>query len=150
MEEIEFMIETDDDGYISFECPFCDSIFNLNAKEIQCDDNVINELYCPYCGLVDNPDKFYTKEVIEQIQNIMINRMYEEINKSFGKMAKNIKSKNVKMTYKPLKNKKINELKTKESNDVIFECQNCNNHVKVNYCIGESKIYCSYCGVDIC
>lgn len=148
--KLKFEIEADDDGYISFECPFCESIFSLSAGEFQSEDNIFNELYCPYCGLVDEPNNFYTKEVIEQAQNLAINYIYDEINKAFAKMSKNINGKYVKMTYKPLKNKKISKLKTEESNDVIFECKNCNNHIKVNYCIGESKIYCSYCGVDIC
>ena len=37
------------------------------------------------------------------------------------------------MTYKPLKNQSIKDLKTKEGTEEIFECKNCSNHVKVDY-----------------
>lgn len=148
--ELKFKVEADSDGYISFECPFCESIFGLNAGEYQSDEEVFNEIYCPYCGLVDNSNQFYTKEVIEQAKDIAMNYMYDEINKAFGKMAKSLNSKYIKMTYKPLKNKNIKSLKTKESTEEIFECKNCKHHVKVDSFIGESNIYCSYCGVDIC
>ena len=36
--EFKFEIEADDDGYVSYECPFCKSTFSLNASEIQSDD----------------------------------------------------------------------------------------------------------------
>lgn len=48
--EFKFQIEADDDGYVSYECPFCKSTFSLNASEVQKDDPVYTEMYCPYCG----------------------------------------------------------------------------------------------------
>ena len=68
--ELKFEVEADDDGYVSYECPFCKSTFSLKASEVQGDDPIYNEMYCPYCGLNDKPSNFYTKEVIEQAQNI--------------------------------------------------------------------------------
>ena len=56
----------------------------------------------------------------------------------------------VKMTYKPLKNQSIKDLKTKEGTEEIFECKNCSNHVKVDYYLGKTKVYCAFCGIDIC
>lgn len=87
--EFKFQIEADDDGYISYECPFCKSTFSLNASEVQKDDPVYTEMYCTYCGLNDVPTNFYTKEVIEQTQNIAMNYMIDEINKAFKKITKN-------------------------------------------------------------
>ena len=54
------------------------------------------------------------------------------------------------MTYKPLKNQSIKDLKTKEGTEEIFECKNCFNHVKVDYYLGKTKVYCAFCGIDIC
>lgn len=147
--ELKFEIQADDDGYVSYECPFCKSIFSLKASEVQSDDPIYNEMYCPYCGLNDSPNNFYTKEVIEQAQALAMNYMIGELNKSIQKMSQN-KNKFVKLTYKPLKNQAISELKTKKGTEEIFECKNCSHHVKVDYYLGKTKIYCAFCGIDIC
>lgn len=152
MSEVSFKveIEADKDGYVSFECPFCNSDFRLRADEFQNDDPVFTEMYCPYCGLSDEPSSFYTEEVMEQVKAIATNYMYEELNKAFSNMSKQMnKSKFVKMSYKPLKKLNVKDLKTEESTEEIFECNKCNNHVKALYCAGKSKIFCSYCGNDI-
>lgn len=53
------------------------------------------------------------------------------------------------MTYKPLKKVNVRELKENDTQEVEFQCGNCNHHTKVLYCAGASKIFCPYCGVDI-
>ena len=45
-------IQGDSEGYVTFECPYCDSEFKLQAGEYQNDDEPFEELFCPYCGLV--------------------------------------------------------------------------------------------------
>lgn len=153
MSEIKFKIEieSDNDGYVAFECPFCETIFGLKSNEYQEWLETNNEIYCPCCGLKDNKDNFYTKEVVEQIKQIALNSAYEQINTAFTKMAKSMSNnKYIKMTYKPLKTTRIdNNIKTEESSDEIFECKSCQHHLKVNYIVGKSRIYCSYCGRDI-
>ena len=147
--EIKFEIEADSDGYVSYECPFCKSSFSLEVSEVQKNDQIYVERYCPYCGLNNSLDKFYTEEVIEQAKNIAINYLIDEINKEFKKIS-NKSNKYIKITYKPLKNQLIKELKTKDGTEEIFECKNCSNHVKVDYYIGRTKVYCAFCGIDIC
>ena len=147
--QFEIVMEPDDDGFVAFECPFCESTFGLNSDEYNDGRELYTELYCPYCGLNDDINNFYTKDVVKQAEEIALNYMNEEINKMFKKISQSKKSKFVKMTYKPLKNKKITPIKKKESAESIFECSNCNNHVKVENCISKEKIFCSYCGVDI-
>lgn len=147
---IEFSIEGDSEGYITFECPYCESEFKLLADELQNEDNEYVELYCPYCGLASDSNSFYTKEVIEQIQIIAQNYMYEELNKTFGEMAKKMnKSKAIKMKWKPLKKVSVKEVKDKDTVEEVFECNMCGKHEKVLYCAGVSKVFCSYCGVDL-
>ncbi|WP_096635764.1 hypothetical protein [Clostridium cochlearium] len=146
----EFTIEGDSEGYVTFECPFCESEFKLLAGEIQDDSNTYTEMYCPYCGLVNDINTFYTKEVMEQVRIIAENYMMEEINKMFGKMARSLnKNKYIKMEWKPLEKANTKELKNKDTVEEVFECPVCCNHEKVLYCFGVSKVYCSYCGVDI-
>lgn len=146
-----FTIQGDEEGYVTFSCPYCHSEFKLQAGEFQNEDDPFVELFCPYCGLAKEPSDFYSDEVIEKARALATNYMIEELNKSFGKMKRSINhSKSVvKMTFKPLKKVNVKELKEKDTQEVGFECGVCNHHVKVLYCAGASKIFCPYCGVDI-
>ena len=147
-----YTIQGDSDGYVIFECPFCESEFKLQAGEYQSEQNPVLDLFCPYCGLTSSKDDFYSKEVIEQIQNIAQNYMVEMINKSFGKMAKSINRSGkgiIKMEFRPLDKIHVKNIETEDAVEDEFECSCCGNHVKVLYCIGKSKIFCGYCGVDI-
>lgn len=73
------------------------------------------------------------------------------LNNAFGKMARSVnRSKGlIKMKYKPLKKVAIKELKDKDTAETQFTCSCCDHSVKVLYCVGASKIFCPYCGVDI-
>lgn len=146
----EIKIEGDSEGYVTFECPYCGSEFKLKADEFQSEDNVFTELYCPYCGLVNEISEFYSKEVMEQAKVIAQNYMAEEINKMFGNMKRSVDSSNfIKVEYKELKKINSKDLRDKDTVEEIIECPICNNHEKVLYCAGVSKVFCSYCGVDI-
>ena len=58
MREFEITIQGDDEGYITFECPFCKSEFKLRADECQNDETPYDEYFCPYCGLVKDKNEF--------------------------------------------------------------------------------------------
>ncbi|HBI6910132.1 hypothetical protein WHY21_14590 [Clostridium perfringens] len=146
----EIKIDGDSEGYVTFECPFCESEFKLNASEFQNDDNIFTELFCPYCGLTDGINKFYSKEVIEQAKAIAYNSMMEQINQMFSDFKRSVRgSKHIKVNFKELKKVNLKELKDKDTVEEIFSCPMCENHVRVLYCAGISKIFCPYCGVDI-
>ncbi|WP_371375249.1 hypothetical protein [Sporomusa aerivorans] len=141
--------EGDSDGYVTFECPFCESEFKLQAAEFQDEDNSFPELFCPYCGLPSEVNTFYSSEVVEQAKILATNYMYEQLNQAFGKMSRKLNRSNIiKMKFKPLKKINVKELKDKDTAEEIFECSACNNHLKVLYCAGVSKVFCPYCGVD--
>lgn len=78
-------IQGDSEGYVTFECPYCDSEFKLQAEEYQNDDNQFEELFCPYCGLAKERNEFLSSEVIEQAEAIAYNYMIEELNKNLKK-----------------------------------------------------------------
>lgn len=148
--EMKFTIQGDSEGYVMFECPYCDSEFKLNANEFESEDNEFHELFCPYCGLAEDVQSFYTNEVIEKAKEIATNYMAEELNKMFGNISKRTsQNKHIKMTFKPIKKVNVRDVSTQDSVEEIFECNACENHVKVLYCFGASKIYCPYCGVDL-
>lgn len=95
-------------------------------------------------------NEFYTSKVIDQATNIAKNYMYEEINKASGKMSKNINRSNIiKIKYKPLKRVWVDDIRTEDTVEEQFKCNNCKKHIKVLYCAGKSKVFCSYCGKDI-
>lgn len=144
-------IQGDSEGYVTFECPFCGSEFKLQAGEYQDEDIPFQDMFCPYCGLTDKKDSFLSHDIIEQMESLAYNYMVEELNKTFGKIAKSLNKRNsiIKMDFKPLKKVTVRELAEKDTAEVEFECKQCNHHVKVLYCAGASKIFCPYCGVDI-
>lgn len=146
----EIMIEGDSEGYVTFECPFCESEFKLNASEFQDEDNVFSELFCPYCGLTDKVNTFYSKDVIEQVEAIAYNYMMEQLNKAFNDFKRSVRgNKYIKVDFKELKKVNLKELKDKDTTEEIFSCPMCKSHVRVLYCAGVSKVFCAYCGVDI-
>ena len=147
-----FSIQGDAEGYVTFECPFCGSEFKLKANEVQSDDNPVMELFCPYCGLTNGVTDFYTEEVMEKAQSMVENYMIEQLNNTFGTAARQINSSGkgfIKMDFKPLEKVHVKEIREQDTAEVVFNCRCCNNTVKVLYCAGMSKIFCSYCGVDI-
>ncbi|QQZ58909.1 hypothetical protein JI735_19450 [Paenibacillus sonchi] len=148
---LSFSIQGDSEGFVTLECPFCNSEFKVNAGEFQNDNKPVFDLFCPYCGLTSEKNNFYTRETIEKIQALVTNYAIEQLNEAFGKMACRINSRNsvIKMDFKPLKAANIKELKDRDTTEEIFSCGCCENHVKVHYCAGVSKVYCPYCGVDI-
>ena len=145
-----FEIPSDSEGYVTFECPFCEAEFKLLADEVQNDEPSYDDLFCPYCGLTDKANHFHSKEVIEHARALAENYMIEQLNQAFGKMAKNInRSKNMKMDFKPLKKGNVKELKERDTTEEVFQCRVCGQHEKVIFCAGYSKVFCAYCGVDL-
>lgn len=145
-------IPSDSDGYVTFECPFCHSEFKLLAGEFQSDDSSAEELFCPYCGLASDQSNFFTQEVLDVIEAVATNYMIEELNKTFGGMAKGInRSGNglLKMEYKPLQKVSVKELVERDTRETEFTCSCCGKSEKVLYCAGAAKVFCAYCGVDI-
>ena len=67
-ENFTITIQGDSEGYVTFECPYCDSEFKLQAGEYQNDDEPFEELFCPYCGLAKEKNEFLSSDVIEQAQ----------------------------------------------------------------------------------
>lgn len=153
MSDISFTIRIngDIDGYITFECPYCSSGFKLQAGEFQNNEESFEEIFCPYCGLVKGKNEFLSSEIIEQAKVLAYNYLTDELNTTFDRMKKKLKhSKSIlKMEFKPLKKRILNEIREQDTAETEFSCSCCNHRVKVLYCAGTSKIFCPYCGVDI-
>jgi uncharacterized Zn-finger protein len=71
MADVSFKITvpSDNDGFITLQCPFCDDRFKLTVEDFQRED--ILEIFCPYCGLRHQHNHFLRDEVIEQAKLLL-------------------------------------------------------------------------------
>lgn len=146
-ETVKVSIPTDDEGFITFQCPFCSEHFKLDADEVQ-DDSVI-DVFCPLCGLKDEASAFITDEVREHMEQIAMNMMNGMINnftKDLEKQFRGNKTINFK-AGKPLPQDNPKLLFDKENNMNIIELECCKRKVKIKNNNIHSKVYCPYCGV---
>lgn len=148
MSDVVFQITvpSDNDGFITLQCPFCNDRFKLTVVDLERED--IIEIFCPYCGLRHQHSCFLRDEVIEQAHIIagnyaksLINQWAKDLDRSF-KSNKNLKF----QAGKPLK---IEDDKTlfeqEELETTTLKC--CRITVKsrpLNKVIG---VYCPCCGV---
>jgi len=129
-----------DNGFLGRQCKMCDKYFKIEADQIK--DN----LYCPYCGELQEWNDMLTKEQESEIDNIafQVGKRYieDELDRAFGKMARGNKF----ITFKPGKKtpiKKIQHHLEKEVDSQI-ECPSCNTKFQVYGIFG----YCPGCRED--
>jgi len=148
MSEVVFKITvpSDDDGFITLQCPFCNDRFKLTVTDLERED--IIEIFCPYCGLRHQHSYFLRDEVIEQAYIIaenhaksLINQWAKDLERSF-QGNKHIKFK----AGKPLRMEDDKTLFEQEELE-ITNLQCCRITVKsrpLNKVIG---VYCPCCGI---
>lgn len=144
---IKVSIPSDDDGFITFQCPFCSEHFKLDSEEVQ-NDSLI-EIYCPLCGLKDEQSGFLTDDVREHMKQIMENMAKGMLNdwaKDLEKQFRGNKSVSFK-AGKPLKQVNPKNLYEREHDFDIIDLDCCNHKVKIKKQSVNSKVYCPYCGV---
>jgi hypothetical protein len=148
MESVEITFYGDEDGYINMECPFCESDFKMLIDDLENDEINTEVIFCPYCGLKEERNNFFSKEQEVVMQSHLENIAIEMINKSFGDMAKKINRQKgiLKMTHKPLKKVNVKEYREFLGSEVIKSCSECGFQYKVINNMGESITYCVNCG----
>ena len=148
MADVSFKITvpSDNDGFITLQCPFCDDRFKLTVEDFQRED--ILEIFCPYCGLRHQHNHFLRDEVIEQAQIIASNYAKSLLNQ----WVKDLESSTKRNKFVTLKAGKLPKL---EAEKILFEQEEletttlvcCQVTVKarpLNKVIG---VYCPCCGV---
>lgn len=142
---IEVELPSDDEGYVSFQCPACGDRFKLAAAEVNERDP--DELYCPLCGLVAEAGDFHDPEVIalamEHAQNViaaLLNNWTRGMERSFaGAQSVNF----TRGTDLPLE--EVRSLR--ETPDLLiaeFGC--CRSTAKLAASSALSLAYCPFCG----
>ncbi len=136
-------IKGDSDGYMKFNCPFCDRDFKLSISEVKKFEGV--DLYCPYCGLHKENKAFHSHETIDAAKKMAEQYAAHAIQKMFSDTFKNSKV----IKYKP--GKKIDkpnnrDIDTVDTIDSTHLCIKCNNRTKAINVSEREKIYCAYCG----
>ncbi|WP_377482166.1 MAG: hypothetical protein P2A85_29155 (plasmid) [Microcoleus anatoxicus] len=148
MADVSFQITvpSDNDGFITLQCPFCDDRFKLTVEDFQRED--IIEIFCPYCGLRHQHSQFLRDEVIEQAQIIASNYAKSLLNQWVKDLEKSTKR-------NKFVNFKAGKLPKLETEKILFEQEEletttlvcCLVTVKtrpLNKVIG---VYCPCCGV---
>lgn len=148
MADVSFQITipSDNDGFITLQCPFCDDRFKLTVEEFQRED--IIEIFCPYCGLRHQHSEFLRDEVIEQAQIIAGNYAKSLLNQ----WMKDLERSTARNKFVKIKAGKLPKI---EAEKILFEQEEleittlvcCQVTVKtrpLNKVIG---VYCPCCGV---
>ncbi|WP_445172487.1 hypothetical protein [Microcoleus sp.] len=148
MADVSFQITvpSDNDGFITLQCPFCDDRFKLTVEDFQRED--IIEIFCPYCGLRHQHSQFLRDEVIEQAQIIASNYAKSLLNQWVKDLERSTKR-------NKFVNFKAGKLPKLETEKILFEQEEletttlvcCLVTVKtrpLNKVIG---VYCPCCGV---
>lgn len=135
-------VPTDDDGFITFQCPSCSSRFGLNGEEFK--DKDCPHLFCPSCGIEHASGDFLETidEIKKQIEVATINAFTKELERSF-KNNKNISVK----AGKPLK-VEVENTSTETGELEIADVACCQSIIKVESLVKELGIYCPFCGLS--
>lgn len=139
-------IPSDNDGFVTLQCPFCEDRFKLTVTDFERED--IIEIFCPYCGLRHQHSHFLRDEVIEQAHTVANNYAKSMINEWAKKLERSFKgSKNVKFKAgKPLEMEAEKILFEQEELETVnLNC--CQITVKTRFLNKVIGIYCPCCGV---
>ena len=79
-------VPLDKDCFIEMECDFCKNRFMLHQDVYESEDNI--NFFCPICGLPNKINTFFVPEVLEKAQQMAMNYMLEELERTLGKSAK--------------------------------------------------------------
>lgn len=141
----ELNIPADDEGYITFECPYCGIRFKLKVEEFKA-SNIV-DLCCPACGLVNQINSFYTREIIEKAREIAMNHAADMINKMFKNLERSSKSNRfIKIKSSSVKKKYGKELYENTDELEITGLNCCSKTIKVRLLDKYIGVYCPYCG----
>ncbi|MBI4529541.1 MAG: hypothetical protein HY695_37565 [Deltaproteobacteria bacterium] len=77
--EIRFTLPSDEDGLTGRECPSneCEGYFKIQFGTGLKGENL--PCHCPYCGHCDGHDKFFTKEQVNYVESVALNKVTDAL-----------------------------------------------------------------------
>lgn len=142
---LEISIPLDEDGFIEMECDYCKNRFMLHNNVYKSEENI--NFFCPICGLPNRTDTFFVPEVLEKAQQMALNYMWDEIDRTLGKSIKQFnKNGFIKMSMKMPQKEKEKELYAPSAEYVECEKTCCKLKIKVRNIDKETGTYCPVCG----
>jgi len=134
-------LNTDEDGYISQECPACERHFKVKFGTGS--DKPIS--FCPYCGQ-EGSGCWWTKQQADYLGELVLQKT---VKPEFEKMAREINRNyrkggfvSMKMDFKPGSKAVPPEELSKGWPEILFEC--CGEKIKHDKSM--SPVYCIICG----
>lgn len=138
-----FSLNTDEDGYISQECPACERRFKI--KPGTGSDKPIS--FCSYCGY-EGRDCWWTKEQVDYLGKAVLQKTIEP---EFEKMAKEINRSSKKgdfismrMDFKSSPRAVPPEELSEDWPKMLFEC--CGEKIKHDQ--SQKALFCIICGKE--
>jgi rRNA maturation endonuclease Nob1 len=129
-----------DNGFWGRECRVCNKYFKIDANKIKTD------MFCPYCGELQQNDNLWTKEQTESVNEIAAQVGLRYVEDELEKMLQNIARGSKFITYKPgVKTQVHTPIKHLERDvDTEIECPQCTMTFQVYGIFG----FCPGCGED--
>ena len=136
-------VPSDNDDFYEYECVHCEKIFRLNKFFFNTTDKDV--LYCPYCGLREDIDRFYTTKFIEHKNAIAENYVARELNKQFSDLGRDLKNSVLSISITPIEEELVEELTLTSGIELNIKCSACDEIYKIedNHVV---LSYCPYCG----
>ncbi|PID02591.1 hypothetical protein CSV67_08120 [Sporosarcina sp. P2] len=139
--------QSDIEGFSSFKCSLCGEDFKLHTQEVQADDVI--ELFCSNCGIPSPVLSYYTADIIEHAETLVMNEATEMLNDLFKDFERSTR-KNKNLTFKrgkPLAIKQPRVLfEIDDLEQIEFLC--CHRTAKLSLLSKTITPFCPYCGVN--
>ncbi|HPR42166.1 MAG TPA: hypothetical protein PK718_06430 [Candidatus Methanofastidiosa archaeon] len=136
-------LQTDSDGFITQECPECRRKFKIQYTEPKKGEMLKSLSYCPYCGY-NGKDCFWTREQVEYIEKMTMNRIVGPMLDRFGRQLEHMSNSFMKIETSTRYQKHAIAPKEIEGlRKFNFKC--CIEPIKIleNW---DSNLYCIICG----
>ncbi|MER7557337.1 hypothetical protein ABTZ46_10375 [Nocardioides sp. NPDC126508] len=145
--QVTFEVPTDDDGFLRRECPTCEQQFKWYAHaEGDPDAEVVEQYFCPLCGVPSGLDTWWTPEQLESAMGAAGPQIDQLVQDSLAQAFKGAKG----LSYKPNPNATLgipDAEPLSEANDMLIVESPChpNEPVKVPENAAGS-LHCLICG----
>ena len=140
--DTQMTLPADRDGFVAFECPHSGDRFKLSGAEYK--ERSVAHLYCPLCGLSDEPSRFLTRDALHAAKLIAVNAAREMISRELRSMNRS-SGRGFRFQVKTVPPEPVPELH--EPTDlVIADLPCCGARAKVSSTSAAGVLYCPYCG----